>query len=59
MAKNMARLEDNLKHEQEEKSTMAVDMSSVRELCAKLESSKEQLSRQLTTKSLDFEKVGI
>lgn len=59
MAKSMARMEESLKREQEEKSTMSVDVSSVRDLCVKLESSKDQLSRQLTSKSLDFDKVRV
>ncbi|XP_066488243.1 centrosomal protein of 135 kDa isoform X2 [Tiliqua scincoides] len=57
MAKNMARLEESLKREKEDKSTMSVDVTSVRDLCVKLESSKDQLSRQLTSKSLEFEKI--
>ncbi|XP_061494239.1 centrosomal protein of 135 kDa-like [Rhineura floridana] len=57
MAKNMARLEESLRREKEEKSSISVDVVSVRELCVKLESSKDHLSRQLTAKSLDFERV--
>ncbi|XP_053111960.1 centrosomal protein of 135 kDa isoform X2 [Hemicordylus capensis] len=57
MAKNMARLEESLQREKDAKASASVDMVSVRELCVKLESGKEQLSRQLTSKSLDFEKV--
>lgn len=57
MAKNMAKLEEILRREKEEKSSMNHDVSAVRDLCVKLESSKDLLSRQLTSKSLEFERV--
>lgn len=59
MAKNMARLEEGFKREKEEKASVLADMASIRELCVKLESSKELLSRQLVAKSLDFERVRL
>ncbi|EMP25116.1 hypothetical protein UY3_17797 [Chelonia mydas] len=57
ITKNMSRLEEDLKYEQEEKSSVLADLASVRELCMKLESSKEHFSRQLTSKNLDYERV--
>ncbi|XP_062991870.1 centrosomal protein of 135 kDa [Elgaria multicarinata webbii] len=57
MAKNMARMEESLRREKEEKSSITVDVTSVRELCVKLESNKDLISRQLTSKSLDLERV--
>ncbi|XP_077158127.1 centrosomal protein of 135 kDa isoform X4 [Paroedura picta] len=57
MAKNMAKLEETLKYEQEGKVVAAADVVSVRDLCVKLESSKEQLSRQLTSRNLDFDRI--
>uniref|UniRef100_A0A8C3S2P6 Centrosomal protein 135 n=1 Tax=Chelydra serpentina TaxID=8475 RepID=A0A8C3S2P6_CHESE len=57
ITKNMSRLEEDLKYEQEEKSSLLADLASVRELCMKLESSKELFSRQLTSRNLDYERV--
>ncbi|XP_070613332.1 centrosomal protein of 135 kDa isoform X5 [Erythrolamprus reginae] len=57
MAKKMAKLEDLLRHEKDVKSSINHDVSSVRDLCIKLESSKDNLSRQLTSKSLEFERI--
>ncbi|XP_060546830.1 centrosomal protein of 135 kDa isoform X3 [Pantherophis guttatus] len=57
MAKNMAKLEEILRREKEEKSSINHDVSAVRDLCVKLESSKDLLSRQLTSKSLEFERI--
>uniref|UniRef100_A0A8D0HJ81 Centrosomal protein 135 n=1 Tax=Sphenodon punctatus TaxID=8508 RepID=A0A8D0HJ81_SPHPU len=57
VAKNMSRLEETLKHEKEEKNSVLADLASVRELCVKLETSKELLSRQLTSKKIDYERI--
>ncbi|KAJ7326713.1 hypothetical protein JRQ81_016472 [Phrynocephalus forsythii] len=57
MAKDMARLEESLRREKEEKSSITVDVTSVRELCVKLESGKDLLQRQLMSKSLDYERA--
>ncbi|CAH2300228.1 Hypothetical predicted protein [Pelobates cultripes] len=57
MAKSMSRLEDKLKHEQNEKDTILSDLSSVRELCVKLDSNKEHLSRQLTGRNMEYERL--
>ncbi|NXO34634.1 CP135 protein, partial [Locustella ochotensis] len=57
ITKNMSRLEEDLKHENQDKATVLADLTSVRELCVKLEASKELLARQLTSKSMDYERV--
>lgn len=54
----MSRLEEDIKREKLDKSSVLADLASVRELCVKLESNKELLSRQLTSKSMDYEKVS-
>ncbi|XP_009333414.1 PREDICTED: centrosomal protein of 135 kDa [Pygoscelis adeliae] len=57
ITKNMSKLEEDIKRENQEKSSVLADLASVRELCVKLESNKELLSRQLTSKSMDYERV--
>uniref|UniRef100_A0A8C7E7I2 Centrosomal protein 135 n=1 Tax=Naja naja TaxID=35670 RepID=A0A8C7E7I2_NAJNA len=57
MAKNMAKLEEILRREKEDKSSINHDVSAVRDLCVKLESSNDLLSRQLSSKSLEFERI--
>ncbi|NXC00622.1 CP135 protein, partial [Orthonyx spaldingii] len=57
ITKNMSRLEEDLKRENQDKVSVLADLTSVRELCVKLEASKELLARQLTSKSMDYEKV--
>ncbi|XP_065490319.1 centrosomal protein of 135 kDa [Caloenas nicobarica] len=57
ITKNMSKLEEDIKREKLDKSSVLADLASVRELCVKLESNKELLSRQLTSKSMDYEKV--
>ncbi|NXI07231.1 CP135 protein, partial [Irena cyanogastra] len=57
ITKNMSKLEEELKRENQDKASMLADLTSVRELCVKLEASKELLARQLTSKSMDYEKV--
>ncbi|XP_048160698.1 centrosomal protein of 135 kDa isoform X1 [Corvus hawaiiensis] len=57
ITKNMTRLEEELKRENQDKATVLADMTSVKELCVKLEASKELLARQLTSKSMDCERV--
>uniref|UniRef100_A0AAY4D4J7 Centrosomal protein of 135 kDa n=1 Tax=Denticeps clupeoides TaxID=299321 RepID=A0AAY4D4J7_9TELE len=57
MARAMSRLEEQLQAGQVEKSTLLDDLASVRELCVKLDSSKEVITRQLTGKSMDLERV--
>lgn len=54
----MSKLEEDIKRENQDKSSVLADLASVRELCVKLESNKELLSRQLTSKSMDYERVS-
>lgn len=53
----MSRLEEELHKTQEEKAALLSDLASVRELCVKLDSGKELTARQLTSKSMDLERV--
>lgn len=57
MAKTMSKLEEELKYEQSQKASILSDLSSVRELCVKLDSNKELFSRQLTSKNIEHERV--
>ncbi|CAJ0942662.1 unnamed protein product, partial [Ranitomeya imitator] len=57
MAKAMAKYEEQLRHELDEKALVLSDLASVRELCVKLDSSKEQFSRQLTARNMEYERV--
>ncbi|XP_030047266.1 centrosomal protein of 135 kDa [Microcaecilia unicolor] len=57
MAKTMSRLEEELKHEQNQKASVLSELSSVRDLCVKLDSNKELFSRQLTSKSMEYERI--
>ncbi|NXL71186.1 CP135 protein, partial [Leptocoma aspasia] len=57
ITKNMSRLEEDLKRENQDKASVLADLTSVRELCVKLEANKELLARQLTSKSMDYERV--
>lgn len=57
LARAMSRLEEALHKAQEDKTSLLEDLASVRELCVKLDSGKELTARQLTTKSMDAERV--
>uniref|UniRef100_A0A8D2PYD3 Centrosomal protein 135 n=1 Tax=Zosterops lateralis melanops TaxID=1220523 RepID=A0A8D2PYD3_ZOSLA len=57
ITKNMSRLEEDLKRENQDKAAVLADLTSVRELCVKLEASKELAARQLMSKSMDYERV--
>ncbi|NWW78916.1 CP135 protein, partial [Climacteris rufus] len=57
ITKNVSRLEEDLKRENQDKAAVLADLTSVKELCVKLEASKELVSRQLTSKSMDYERV--
>lgn len=57
MAKAMSRLEDELRHQEDAKVAALNDMSSLRELCIKLDSGKDLMTQQLNSKNLEFEKV--
>uniref|UniRef100_A0A8C3BMQ4 Centrosomal protein 135 n=1 Tax=Cairina moschata TaxID=8855 RepID=A0A8C3BMQ4_CAIMO len=58
ITKNMSKLEEDIKRENQDKSSVLADLASVRELCVKLEASKELVSRQLASKSMDYERVS-
>ncbi|XP_034565716.1 centrosomal protein of 135 kDa isoform X3 [Notolabrus celidotus] len=57
LVRGMSRLEEELHRAQEEKASLLSDLASVRELCVKLDSSKELTSRQLTSRSMDLERL--
>ncbi|XP_071980165.1 centrosomal protein of 135 kDa [Engystomops pustulosus] len=57
MAKALSKLEEQLRHEQDEKAMILSDLGSVRELCVKLDSNKEQFSRQLTARNMEYERL--
>uniref|UniRef100_A0A1A8EXD4 Centrosomal protein 135 n=1 Tax=Nothobranchius korthausae TaxID=1143690 RepID=A0A1A8EXD4_9TELE len=57
LVRGMSRLEEELRKAQEEKAAVMSDLASVRELCVKLDSGKELTARQLTSKSMDLERV--
>ncbi|KAM7053274.1 centrosomal protein of 135 kDa isoform 2-T4 [Acridotheres tristis] len=57
ITKNMSRLEEDFKRENQDKACVLADLTSVRELCVKLEAGKDLLARQLTSKSMDYERV--
>ncbi|KAF0883251.1 CP135 protein, partial [Crocuta crocuta] len=59
MAKAMSRLEDELRHQEDAKVAALNDMSSLRELCIKLDSGKDLMTQQLNSKNLEFEKVVV
>ncbi|XP_032884931.1 centrosomal protein of 135 kDa isoform X2 [Amblyraja radiata] len=56
-AKSMSKLEEELRQTQAEKCRMLGDCSSIRELCAQLDSNKDSLSRQLTTRNMEHERT--
>lgn len=53
----MPRLEEDLHKAQEEKAALLSDLASLRELCVKLDSGKELIARNLTSMSMDLERV--
>uniref|UniRef100_A0A6Q2Y4V0 Centrosomal protein 135 n=1 Tax=Esox lucius TaxID=8010 RepID=A0A6Q2Y4V0_ESOLU len=57
LARAMSRLEEELQEVRGEKTVLLSDLASVRELCVKLDSSKELSTRQLTSKSMELERV--
>ncbi|XP_012496550.1 PREDICTED: centrosomal protein of 135 kDa [Propithecus coquereli] len=59
MAKAMSRLEEELRHQEDEKAAVLNDLSSLRELCLKLDSGKDIMTQQLNSKSLEFERVAV
>lgn len=57
LTRSLQTMEENMRQLQEEKEALIQDLSAVRDLCTKLDASKEALSRQLTTKTIDCEQV--
>jgi len=57
--RTIASLEELLRNVEEEKHNMMLDLSAARDLCSRLESSKDGLQRQLVSKTLDQEKVSL
>ncbi|XP_027456230.1 centrosomal protein of 135 kDa [Zalophus californianus] len=57
MAKAMSRLEEELRHQEDAKAVVLNDLSSLRELCIKLDSGKDIMTQQLNSKSLELERV--
>ncbi|KAJ8277097.1 hypothetical protein GJAV_G00071440 [Gymnothorax javanicus] len=57
LVRSLSRLEEQLQLANQERDSALADMASVRELCVKLDSSKEMTSRQLTSKSMELERV--
>ncbi|XP_069868330.1 centrosomal protein of 135 kDa [Dipodomys merriami] len=59
MAKAMSRLEEELRQQENEKTTILNDLSSLRELCIKLDSGKDVMTQQLNTKNLELERTVV
>ncbi|XP_062054787.1 centrosomal protein of 135 kDa isoform X1 [Lepus europaeus] len=57
MAKAMSRLEEDLRLRENEKAAALSDLSSLRELCIKLDSGKDVTTQQLNSKNLEFERA--
>uniref|UniRef100_A0A3Q3EZ06 Centrosomal protein 135 n=1 Tax=Kryptolebias marmoratus TaxID=37003 RepID=A0A3Q3EZ06_KRYMA len=57
LVRGMSLTEKELQTAQEEKAALLSDLASIRELCVKLDSGKELTLRQLTSKSMDLERV--
>uniref|UniRef100_A0A8C5K928 Centrosomal protein 135 n=1 Tax=Jaculus jaculus TaxID=51337 RepID=A0A8C5K928_JACJA len=57
MAKAMSRLEEELRRHEDEKAVVLSDLSSLRELCIKLDSGKDVMTQQLNAKSLELERA--
>ena len=57
LTRSLANLEESLRQLQDEKESLVQDLSAVRDLCVKLENTKEAMSRQLTTRNIDTEQV--
>lgn len=57
LARAMSHLEEEVQTARAEKASVLEDLASIRELCVKLDSSKEVTARQLTAKSMELERV--
>lgn len=58
LLRGMSRLEEEARRAQGEKAALQSDVASVRELCVKLDSGKELTARQLTSRTMDLERVS-
>ena len=56
---SIASQEEAARRGEEEKHNILLDLSAVRDLCTKLEATKDSLQRQLTARTLDQEKVHL
>ncbi|ELV11087.1 Centrosomal protein of 135 kDa [Tupaia chinensis] len=59
MAKTMSRLEEEARRQEDEKAAILSDLSSLRELCIKLDSSKDIMTQQLNSKNLELERPSL
>ncbi|XP_033632197.1 testis-specific gene 10 protein-like [Asterias rubens] len=50
-------MEESIRQLQDEKTSLVQDLTAVRDLCIKLENTKEVMSRQLTTRNIDTEQL--
>ncbi|XP_059152466.1 centrosomal protein of 135 kDa-like isoform X1 [Physella acuta] len=57
LTRSVAHLEENLRVTEEDKQELLADLSAARELCSRLETSKENMNRQLTASELDKEQL--
>ena len=57
LTRSVATLEENLRVTEDDKQELLSDVSAARELCSRLETSKESLNRQLAAAELDKEQV--
>uniref|UniRef100_A0A3P9Q772 Centrosomal protein 135 n=1 Tax=Poecilia reticulata TaxID=8081 RepID=A0A3P9Q772_POERE len=57
LTRRMSQLEEDLYKTQEEKAALVSDLTSVRELCVKLDSGKEFAARHLTSKNMELERI--
>ncbi|XP_077972139.1 centrosomal protein of 135 kDa-like [Styela clava] len=59
LTSNIQRLENEIHRSNEERSLIAVDLSSARDLNAKLDIGKEQFVRQLASKNVEYEQLKV
>ncbi|KAK2148603.1 hypothetical protein LSH36_489g00052 [Paralvinella palmiformis] len=57
LTRSVATLEESFKAAENEKHSIMQDLQAVRDLCARLEATKDNLQRQLTVKTLELEKL--
>ncbi|XP_052721802.1 testis-specific gene 10 protein-like isoform X2 [Crassostrea angulata] len=58
LTRSVGNLEEAMRQTEEDKQNLLEDLTAVRELCAKLEATKESIQRQLTSTSLDKEQLS-